>query len=130
MVRIGGAVLQKEPSGADYLRMYGTAVKGRYSSKDRFEEYLTEKGISGYGRQKHITIGGRRRVVDFLFEAAKLIVQVDGYAHRHSKRVIQRDLENDFLASQTGWKTLRIPVSGMHDRCYLEEIAAHLSKNA
>jgi very-short-patch-repair endonuclease/predicted transcriptional regulator of viral defense system len=45
--------------------------------------------------------------VDFVWRDAKLIVEVDGYAHHRSPTAFERDRERDVVLTVAGWRVMR-----------------------
>lgn len=111
--RVGDAVIPTEGSASTACKLFGTETK-RYTSEDRFEELLKERGVTGYVRHPDIYINGRRYVLDFCFPEHKLDVEIDGYEHQHERRVMQRDRERDEQLKADGWAVLRFSTKEIH----------------
>jgi len=46
--------------------------------------------------------------VDFLFEAARLVVETDGYRHHRTRAAFERDRIRDAILAAAGYRTLRV----------------------
>jgi very-short-patch-repair endonuclease len=73
------------------------------------QEFLRSAGITGWRANVPIRSQGRIVLVaDILFEEARLIVEVDGFAFHNSRDSFEADRSRDALAASLGYSTLRI----------------------
>ena len=54
--------------------------------------------------------------VDFVWRDARLIVEVDGYAHHRSPSAFERDRERDAILTTKGWRVLRFTYAQLTHR--------------
>jgi hypothetical protein len=52
---------------------------------------------------------GRAFIVDLLWEAGRLIVEIDGYGHHSDRRAFAADRQRDYELSLSGYLTIRLP---------------------
>ncbi len=52
-------------------------------------------------------IPGRRYRADIVIDAARLVIEFDGFAYHRSKQAFQKDRERQNAFTQAGWNTLR-----------------------
>lgn len=73
--------------------------------------------------------GARRMIVDLLFAAAGLIVEIDGYRFHRGRRAFQRDRHRDYLLMREGWRVLRLTATEVADapEASVDKIRALLS---
>lgn len=95
--------------GTAQLRRHVRAARTRSLSaaEDRLHAILTAAGISGWVANAQLSIGRRKVVVDVLFAAARVVIEVDGYRTHSSREAFQRDRsrQNELVAA--GYQVLR-----------------------
>lgn len=79
----------------------------------RFEQQLTDAGISGYQRN-YFFLPDRDLELDFTWAPARVAVEVQGMAHR-IKDKFKRDIEKRALAMIAGWRVLEVDGSSIKD---------------
>jgi len=57
--------------------------------------------------QHELIVGGRRRRLDFAYPALRIAVEVDGFAGRTDRRVLQEDRHRQNDLVQAGWRVIR-----------------------
>lgn len=72
----------------------------------RFEQQLTDAGITGYQRN-YFFLPDRDLELDFVWVPVKMAVEVQGMAHR-IKGKFKRDIEKRALALLAGWRVLEV----------------------
>jgi very-short-patch-repair endonuclease len=65
-------------------------------------------GLFGYNMAVRSRFG-RLFLADLLWEAGRLIVEVDGYGHHSDRRAFAADRQRDYELSASGYLTLRMP---------------------
>jgi very-short-patch-repair endonuclease len=82
-----------------------------------FEKYLTEHNITGWETEKHFWNEELRKnyFPDFLFEASKLIIELDGTQHR---KTVEQDAIRDKWFTELGYTVTRIPHSEFKERLF------------
>lgn len=93
---------------AQLKRLLDSSRTGSLSAaEDRLHAILAAAGISGWVANAQLTLGRRVVVVDVLFAAARVVIEVDGFATHSSREAFQRDRsrQNDLVAA--GYQVLR-----------------------
>jgi very-short-patch-repair endonuclease len=80
----------------------GTTIT-RSELEERFLALCRDAGLST-PRVNHHVAGLE---VDFLFEAARLVVETDGYRHHRTRDQFERDRDRDAALTRAGYRTLR-----------------------
>jgi very-short-patch-repair endonuclease len=75
----------------------------RSELEERFLELCREVGFP----RPRVNVHVAGLEVDFLFEAADLIVETDGYRYHRTRDQFERDRQRDALLAQAGYRTLR-----------------------
>ena len=96
-------------TGTAQLRRLATASRtGSLSpAEDRLHRLLAAARITGWTANARVQVGRRTVVVDVLFEAARVVIEVDGYRTHSSREAFQRDRsrQNDLVSA--GYLVLR-----------------------
>jgi very-short-patch-repair endonuclease len=121
----------KGSAGVARLRRYAAyhASGAAAGSEMLLHDGLRRRGIGGWKANALLRLdGGPPMNVDLLFEAAKLIVEVDGYGFHSGREAFERDRQRDRRATRAGYRVIRFTwrdVSECLDRV-LDEVEAHL----
>jgi very-short-patch-repair endonuclease len=96
--------------GAERLRVYLSMWRGGAASRAEvlFHVLMRSHAIVGWEPNASIPLPGYGIAsVDALFRAAKLIVEIDGWAHHSSRKAFQRDRARQNALVQAGYRVLR-----------------------
>jgi very-short-patch-repair endonuclease len=85
-------------------------------SERRLQRLLEQAGIMGWQANMPMTVRGRRLRPDIAFPAARLAVEVDGWAFHRTREQRQADMEKDALLVSAGWRVLRFSWDDVVDR--------------
>ncbi len=88
---------------------HGDFVPTESVLEDRFLELVTEYDLPVPRRQ--VVVGddaGPIGRVDFVYEAERLIVELDGHRFHAQRQVRHADLQRDLSLSAAGWRTIRL----------------------
>jgi hypothetical protein len=113
---------------ARYPRRHGTAVLRRLLRDEdtfrgitrreleaRFAVVLAGTDLPRPQRNAHLAVGGRFFEVDCLWQAQRLIVELDGRFVHETWRTSERDREKDRLLLVDGWRLVRITWRQLRD---------------
>ncbi len=93
------------------------AQGSKEESERRMDALLRRAGIRGYRLNVVGTLPGYGECeLDFVFDAARLVVEVDGFEYHSSPLVMQRDNEKQNALVNLGWEVLRFTWSDVVDR--------------
>jgi very-short-patch-repair endonuclease len=76
-------------------------------AEDRFHALMARAAIGGWRANAPVRVGGRVFVVDALFEAARLVVEIDGYGSHSQRAAFQRDRTRQNQLVAAGYVVLR-----------------------
>lgn len=65
-------------------------------------------GLRHAERQRWLHVGGRRFRADMLYDAERLIVELDGRSYHSSPDQWERDCARDLALAKVGWQTIRL----------------------
>jgi len=83
-------------------------VNNPWSSPERAaHKLLREAGITGWTANQPVRVKDGRRFPDILFEAIKLMVEIDGRAHHGTQAARDADFRRQNQFVRTGWTVLR-----------------------
>jgi very-short-patch-repair endonuclease len=85
-------------------------------SERRLQRLLERAGIVGWQANMPMTVGSRQFRPDIVFRAARLVVEVDGWAFHRTREQRQADMEKDALLVSAGWRVLRFSWEDVVDR--------------
>lgn len=103
------------------------------AAEDILHDVLRCALISGWRPNAAVEVGGRVvAVVDALFDAARLVIEVDGYAAHSTPQAFQRDRERQNLLVAAGYQVLRFTWMDLNRRpeVVLSSIRAALTRAA
>lgn len=66
------------------------------------------RGLNHARRQVLLRAGGRRYRADMLYEAERLIIELDGRKYHASPEQWERDIARDLALAKIGWQTVRL----------------------
>jgi hypothetical protein len=93
--------------GRRLLRVLATHTPGTTLTRGELEErFLALCDAHGFERPR-VNSRAPGGEVDFLFEAAGLIVETDGYRHHRTRSAFERDRVRDAIHAAAGYRTLR-----------------------
>lgn len=79
-----------------------------FDPQTRLAQALRERLGDGAVREEVSNlIPGRRYRADIVIDAARLVIEFDGFAYHRSKQAFQKDRERQNAFTQAGWRTLR-----------------------
>jgi very-short-patch-repair endonuclease len=87
----------------------------RYELERRFAEALASTDLPVPRRNVHVAVAGRFFEVDCLWQAQRLIVELDGRFVHGTWRTSERDRERDRLLIADGWRVVRITWRQLRD---------------
>jgi very-short-patch-repair endonuclease len=106
------ALLDRYPRrhGTPGLREILSSARGmtRSELEERFLLLIRAAGMSEPERNVHIHAGGRLIEVDCVWRAARLVVELDGYAYHAVRGAFERDRARDRALLLAGWRVVRI----------------------
>ena len=73
-----------------------------------FNEFIHERGFPRPRINAPLAVGADSFTADFLWPAARLIVELDGYATHWTRRAYERDRRGDRRLLAADWKTIRV----------------------
>jgi hypothetical protein len=115
-------------------RLVAVSRSGSLSAaEDRFHELLGRAGIAGWTANVPIQLNGRViAVVDVLFAAARLVVEIDGYRVHSSRETFQRDRRRQNQLITAGYTVLRFTWQDLEQRpgAVVAEVIAALQRAA
>lgn len=79
----------------------------RSELEDRFLALVDAAGLPRPRLNHPISLAGRTIVTDAAWPAARVLVELDGYAHHGTREAFERDRERDREALMAGWTTVR-----------------------
>lgn len=79
----------------------------RSELEDRFLALVDAAGLPRPRLNHPIPVAGRTIVADAAWPAARVLVELDGYAHHGTREAFERDRERDREALMAGWTTVR-----------------------
>jgi very-short-patch-repair endonuclease len=82
----------------------------------RFLALLDRHGLPRPRVNARLQAGGEWMEVDCVWEDARVIVELDGYAAHGTRAAFERDRERDRALLAAGWRVLRITWRQLHDR--------------
>lgn len=90
--------------GSPSARLLLQAAAGEHSHAERIlTKLLRDAGITGW--RSNVRVGAY--IVDVLFRAAKVVIEVDGWAFHSDQDSFQRDRERQNVLALQGWQVLR-----------------------
>lgn len=104
------------PRHQERCRIVRASVDNPWSGGERkLQELLRRNRITGWLANSELVIGGRRYFPDVLFEAARLVVEFDGYAVHAKPEVFESDRsrQNDLVIA--GYRVLRYTWKQLND---------------
>lgn len=79
----------------------------RSELEDRFLALVDSAGLPRPRLNHPIPVAGRTIVADAAWPAARVLVELDGYAHHDTREAFERDRERDRAALMAGWTPVR-----------------------
>jgi very-short-patch-repair endonuclease len=114
------AVLLQLPrggSGVRQARRLLRAADGSVFAAERLCVALLRRGgIEGWRANVAVDLCGRRIVLDVAFVAARLALEIDGWAHHHDVDRFQADRRRQNLLVGSGWRVLRFTYADLTTR--------------
>jgi very-short-patch-repair endonuclease len=102
--RIARAVLEaRRPSGHTESEL-----------EDRFVEFLTERGLQLPRLNANLQVEGRRFRVDCLWEAERVVVELDGRRAHEGFERNEADAERDLMLASNGYLVVRVTWRHLH----------------
>ncbi len=115
-------------------RLLAVSRSGSLSAaEDRFHDLLGRGGIAGWAANAPVQLdGGVIAVVDVLFAAARLVVEIDGYGAHSSRETFQRDRRRQNQLIAAGYTVLRFTWQDLEQRpgAVVAEVVAALQRAA
>jgi very-short-patch-repair endonuclease len=85
------------------LSLYTATNPTRSELEERFLQLCDDHGLP----QPNVNTRIEGVEVDFVWQDARLIVEVDGYQHHRSPTSFEMDRERDVVLTLAGWRVLR-----------------------
>lgn len=103
---------------AQLRRLLRLSVNGSLSAaEDRFHELIRSAGLTGWRANAQIVLGGRVvAVVDVLFEAKRVVVEIDGWGTHSGRSAFQRDRSRQNALVAAGFVVLRFTWADLTER--------------
>ena len=90
-----------------------------------FNQFIHERGFPRPRINAPLEVGADSFTADFVWPAAWLIVELDGYATHWTRRAFERDRRRDRRLLAADWKTIRVTWRHLHEE--REELAADMT---
>ena len=90
-----------------------------------FNQFIHERGFPRPRINAPLAVGADSFTADFVWPAARLIVELDGYATHWTRRSFERDRRRDRRLLVVDWKTIRVTWRHLHEE--REELAADMA---
>jgi very-short-patch-repair endonuclease len=101
------ALIRRQPGNEVRRRLLRESSEEPWSAAERLlHRLLREAGIEGWRGNARLSIGANTYVVDILFRAARLVIEVDG-RHFHGEARFESDRWRQNALVLDGWRVLR-----------------------
>ena len=97
-------------------RLLAAAGPERFAAERTATALLRRAGVSGWTVNHRLVLDGRVVVIDIAFIAAKLAVEIDGWAYHSDVDAFRRDRRRQNLLVGNGWRVLRFTYHDLVDR--------------